>query len=108
MLKTPTKRLNPFAKILQKIIKEDEEEDKDQYIKDNYISKDPSSTISAVCSRPPLEADRRHRPRRHLNTCLLGCPLGVLEKPARTRLMIYKCRHRLLFFGDSFFFSFLK
>jgi len=54
MLKTPTKRLNPFAKILQKIIKEDEdeEEDKDQYRKDNDILKDPSSTISVFAEVP--------------------------------------------------------
>lgn len=52
MLKTPTKRLNPFAKILQKIIKEDEDEDKDQYRKDNDILKDPSLTIPVFAEVP--------------------------------------------------------
>ena len=55
MLKAPTKQINPFAKILQKIIKEDEGEDNDD---DTYEHKEPSSDKRLVYAEVPNYLER--------------------------------------------------
>lgn len=49
MLKTPTKQMNPFAKILHKIIKEETEEDNDD---DTYEHKESSTPMSVFAEVP--------------------------------------------------------
>ena len=50
MLKAPTKQMNPFAKILQKIIKEDDDaEDNDD---DTYVNKESSTSMSVFAEVP--------------------------------------------------------
>jgi hypothetical protein len=55
MLKTSTKQINPFAKILQKIIKEETEEDNNE---DTYENKEPSSDKKLVFAEVPNYLER--------------------------------------------------
>ena len=57
MLKAPTKQMNPFSKILQKIIKDDEGEEEGN-AEDSYIYKEPSSDKRSVFAEVPNYLER--------------------------------------------------